>query len=564
VVQKRCLGCRAGGRSCLAWTLLAVGLGGCSAIAPYRPSASDTAAGDRVASAEGTTIDSKTPVLDSILRDRAFHDASLGDVHAADARTDLWVSDAGARDAEATDAKATDAKAPADLTVADKKATKDQTVTDGGGPTYGWIKQIGGALDDAASDVAVDSKGNVYLTGAFQGSVNLGGGTVTSVGGFDIYLTSFDSSGTYRWSKHVGSTGEDRGVAVAVDGSNNVIIAGYFSGTLSFGGSTLTSAGATDIFVAKFDASGTHLYSKSFGSTADDEATGVGVDVSGNIYLQGSFSGSVSFGGSTLTAKGTSDIFVVSFDPSLGHNWSQSFGCTGQGEYPSGIAVDSSGNVFITGILIGSVDFGGGVLIAQGTIDAYIAAYDYKGIYRWAKRYGTVKWTEGLDIAVDKSGNVYATGHFYGTVDFGGGGITAASGISYADIFLASYSSSGTHRWSKGLGGILHDHGTGVVADASGNVYLAAYFSGAVSFGGPSLTSAGGYDIVVASYDATTGAYRWAKRYGSTGNDQSSAVAVDASGNVYLAGGFVGTVDFGGTNLTSAGSADGFLLQLVP
>jgi len=190
-----------------------------------------------------------------------------------------------------------------------------------------WIKGLGGPSEDIAYGVAVDSAGNIVVTGAFAGTVDFGGGPLTSAGSYDLFLAKYSPTGAHLWSKSLGSTDLDTAYAVAVDrsvGSNglpvdNIVIAGAFQGTSSFGGAPLTSAGLRDILVAKYSSAGTHLWSKSFGSTADDIAYGVAVDASGNAFVTGYFQGTVDFssglGGGTLTSAGVVDVFLLSLAP---------------------------------------------------------------------------------------------------------------------------------------------------------------------------------------------------------------------------------------------------------
>ena len=121
------------------------------------------------------------------------------------------------------------------------------------------------------------------------------------------------SPGKHLWSKCFGDGSDQYAIAVAVDASRNLIVAGYFEGTLDFGGGVLTSAGANDIFVAKFGSDGAHLWSKRFGDGSDQAASAVAVDASGNVIVTGVFRGTVDFGGGGLTSAGVEDIFVAKF-----------------------------------------------------------------------------------------------------------------------------------------------------------------------------------------------------------------------------------------------------------
>ena len=231
------------------------------------------------------------------------------------------------------------------------------------------------------------------------------------------------TGGTHLWSKGLGSTGEERGYSIAVDGSGNVFVAGYFAGAVNFGGGLLTSAGVADIFVAKYSgATGSHLWSKRFGGTSIDIVQGVAVDGSGNVFLNGYFASStITFGGSTLTNAGSNDIFLVKLSGNGAHIWSRRFGSTGD-DIDYGVAVAPNGDVYITGSFNGTVDFGGLPLTsAGGSNDIFVAKYSgTTSTHIWSKNFGGTSSDVGQAVATDSSGNVFVTG-FYASasINFG-------------------------------------------------------------------------------------------------------------------------------------------------
>ena len=154
---------------------------------------------------------------------------------------------------------------------------------------------------------------NYETCGFFQGTVDFGGGTLTSADADfdDIYVVKFGSDGTHVWSKRFGGPNSQQAFCVAVDAAGNVIVSGVFSESVDFGGGALS--GRYDVFLAKFDPDGNHLWSERFGDFVIQEGWGVAVDNSGNIVLAGRSDGSVDFGGGTLTTAGASDIFVAKF-----------------------------------------------------------------------------------------------------------------------------------------------------------------------------------------------------------------------------------------------------------
>src|SRR5690606_9636520 len=185
---------------------------------------------------------------------------------------------------------------------------------------------------------------------------------------------------------------------------------------------------------------------------------------------------------------------------------------------------------------------GGAVLTSAGWEDIFVASYGRDGAHRWSLRAGGPGGFEsGTGITVDGAGNVYVTGTFR-RATFGGPVLETEGAI---DVFVASYTSDGVHRWSLRGGGPLDDFGTGVAVDPAGNVYVSGLFQGTADFGGTALVSAGSADAFVASY-TSTGSHRWSLRGGGTSSDAALGVAVDARGNTVVTGRFQGTASFGG------------------
>jgi hypothetical protein len=371
-----------------------------------------------------------------------------------------------------------------------------------------WSRALGGNASDAAIGVAMDSGGNVVVTG-YQGSsqVDYGGGNLGTRGSNDIFLVKYESpTGGHVWSKTVGGTGPDFGGSVAVDTLGNLFVTGYFSpssGGVDFGGGGLVSAGLQDVFLVKYNSSGgTHVWSKRFGGAGTDIGTAVSTDSSGNVVVAGTFDGTINLGGNTFTTAGGRDLFVAKFSPTGQHLWSRQFGGT-SGEDVRGVAVDGAGDVFLTGQFLGAISFGGPNLTSAGNEDIFLAKLSgASGNHVWSKRLGSTAPDAGYGVAVDGGGNVAITGFFAGSVDFGGGIIVAQ----VYDIFVAKYDSAGNHvsarRFGDPTGLFESQYGDGIAMSSSGIVFITGHFVGTLDFGaGGSATSifAGGSDAYLAN-----------------------------------------------------------------
>jgi len=368
-----------------------------------------------------------------------------------------------------------------------------------------WSHGFGGTDYDNAPSIAVDASGNVVMAGNFRSTLDLGGETfIATDGDWDVFLAKFDSNGNHLWSKSFGDGDTQLTFAVAVDASDNIIWTGHFFQTIDFGGGVLTSTSGYDMYIAKFDRDGNHIWSKSYGRTGWELSTNLATDATGNAVVAGRFDGTVDFGGGVLTTAGGGDVFLVKFNPDGIHLWSRSFG-DGNLQLVGSLAVDPSDNVVMTGSYLGAVDFGGGVLTSAGSYDIFLAKYDPNGNHLWSDRFGDTSVQHTESAAVDASGNVVITGSFSGMVDFGGGPLTA-TGSPFSDIFLAKLDADGNHLWSERFGDAALDVAETVALDAWDNILLSGRFRGTTDFGGSPLTSAGGDDAFLSKFaSAATG-----------------------------------------------------------
>jgi hypothetical protein len=416
-----------------------------------------------------------------------------------------------------------------------------------------------GAGQSFALDAAFDPAGNLLVTGSFADTVTFGGDALMSAGMDDIFVAKLSPSGDVLWAKRFGDGDYQVGQAIAVDAAGNVLLTGYFNGSVSFGGAPLTSSGGEDVFVAKLDPNGSHLWSASFGDGAKQNGQAIAVDAAGNVVVTGDIDGTVDFGdGAPVTAAG-SNAFVLKLNPGGDVLWKKHFGDADL-QVGFGVAVDAAGNVLLTGSFSGSIDFGGGPLTSAGLDDVFIAKLNAAaGGFVWAARFGDASEQNGTSIASDAAGNAVITGRFKGSVNFGGGSMSAGA---MDNIFVAKFTSGGQLMWSKGYGDASAQLGQGVAVDGAGNVVFAGYFSGSANFGGGALTSAGVSDAFVAKLDAA-GDHQWSQRFGDAQGLCALSVAVDAVGNVGLVGYFAGSADFGGGVFTAA-TDNAFAAKLLP
>ena len=354
-----------------------------------------------------------------------------------------------------------------------------------------WAKKAGGTDSDYGYGIAVDASGNSYVIGCFySATATFGSTTLTGNGYNNIFVAKLDSSGNWLWAKNAKESPYDYGHGIDVDASGNSYVNGDFSGTVTFGSTTLTSSGGADIFVAKLDSSGNWLWANNAGGTSDECGNGIAVDDSGNSYVTGYFYDSATFSSTTLTNNGVYDIFITKLDSSGNWLWAKKAGGSSN-DSGNGIAVDAIGNSYVTGYFDSNATFGSTTLTSNGDYDIFIAKLDSNGNWLWAKNAGGTYNDYGYSIAVDASGNSYITGCFCGSATFGS--TTLTSNGDY-DIFIAKLDNCGNWLWANNAGGTSDDRGTSTAVDASRNSYVTGYFYDSATFGSTTLTSNGGYD----------------------------------------------------------------------
>jgi len=449
------------------------------------------------------------------------------------------------------------------------------------------VSVFGGVGNEFSESTVVDSTGNIYTTGRFASTVDfdpgVGTSNLTSAGSSDVFVSKLDASGNLLWAKSFGAAAADAGLSIAVDSTGNVYTTGFFASTVDFdpgaGTTNLTTAGSSDVFISKLDASGNLVFAKRFGGGISDLSYSIAVDSTGNIYTTGFFQDTVDFdpsaGTTNLTTAGLSDVFISKLDASGNLVFAKRFGAA-EADAGRSIALDSTGNIYTAGYFEQTVDFdpsaGTTNLTSAGRSDVFVSKLDSSGNLVFAKRFGAAETDVGLSVAVDSTGNVYTTGYFEQTVDFDpGAGTTDLTTGGGSDVFVSKLDASGNLVFAKRFGGSNDDGGISISVDSNGNIHTTGYFEERVDFdpgaGTSNLTSAGGTDVFVSKIDSS-GNLLLAKSFGGTANDVGRSITFDSTGNIYTTGEFAGTVDFdpgtGTTNLISAGGNDVFILRLDP
>ncbi|MFG1817230.1 alpha/beta hydrolase-fold protein [Kribbella sp. NPDC049174] len=323
-----------------------------------------------------------------------------------------------------------------------------------------------------------------------------------------------------------GTAGEDRAGGIATDASGNVYQAAAVEGSL--GGAPY--AGGKDVALTKYAPDGTREWTRSIGTSGTERAYGVAVDSQERVVVTGYTTGNLD---GAHAGNTTDDAFAVQYDAAGNQRWIRQFGVPGVADRSYSVAVDGDA-IYLGGYTKGAL---GGT--NAGDKDVFLARLDGEGQQIWLRQVGSAGEEKGMAVAVS-GGSVYLAGMTAGALGTSAGGV---------DGFVARYSVDGDAVWLKQFGTPASDEAWGLTADPNGGVYLTGYTAG--DFSG---ALAGDKDIIVARADGE-GVLTWRDQFGTTGNDKGAAVAVDGSGNVYVAGFTDGAVE------TSIGKFDGVLTK---
>jgi len=286
-----------------------------------------------------------------------------------------------------------------------------------------WAKNATGFDRQEALSVTVDPSGNPYVAGYFYwaitfDSIQLLNANMSFAGAGDMFLAKYNANGDVLWAKSAGGQGNDVATSCVADAFGHIYVTGWFyDPSIAFGTDSLTSAGNYDVFLTKYDTSGNVQWAKSAGGTGSDYANSVAMDILGNIYIAGRFSGDqITFGSTNLQNAGyfTEDVFLAKYNAGGNELWAKSAGGSGSDEAYS-VAVDNWGNPYLAGKYnSASINFGSHLLTNTNLNDdaIFLSKYNSNGSAVWATSMNGTEDELANCIAVDVSENVYLSGWF--------------------------------------------------------------------------------------------------------------------------------------------------------
>lgn len=419
---------------------------------------------------------------------------------------------------------------------------------------------LGGNSWDFPNGFAIDPAGNTYITGSTQSTdfPTKNAYNSTFGGGDDAFVTKFNSSGALVFSTYFGGSGNDTANKICVDTQGNIYIIGQTDST-NFPTKNAfdnTSSGGNDVFIAKFNSTGSLLFSTYFGGSGGDIGKGIAVDSADNIYISGNTI-SQDFPlknpiNKTFTTNDFSKIFIAKFNATGSLLFSTYFGGSSF-DSNTDLAVDGHGNIFITGFTVSS-DFP--MMHAYNSTynnktDSFISEFNSTGSLLYSTYFSEAQGTISNAITVDTQGNFYITG-------------AISTSTILTDVFVAKFTSSGSLAFVKDIGGSAIDAANDVVVDTNGNSYIVGdtFSTNFPLKNAYNEVHGGSVNVFVAKFDST-GNLTLDTLIGGSSTDAGFGIGLDSSNNVYIMG-FTTSNNYPTKNAyqsTFPGSISGFMTK---
>jgi len=367
-----------------------------------------------------------------------------------------------------------------------------------------WVRQIGNDNPYWSESIKIfynTVSHHLFIVGKFSGTIQMGTSSLTSSGMTDIFFSKYSLDGQCIWAKKVGGAGEDGNSCLAFDDQGNIYMSGTGSQSMNFGGFTIPKGG----FLAKFDPEGNCIWAKNkfeWIPFFNSQIRPVGLKILGPDILLGGCMGAdtiIHVDTLLISHPGYGSSLICCFDSTGMAKWIRE-GISKITESISGISIDDEGNIFHSGYFKDTIVFSGNVLTSTpGKREMFLVSYNKYGQFRWARPTLGGNYAEGYDLTATRDGRVAVVGHFRGLVQFGQFQVQSLSG---EDMFIAGYDSLGN---CLGVSNYANSYGTGICDDPAGNLYFTCLFNPSTTIGSQTYASYGALDIVVAKCSAITG-----------------------------------------------------------
>jgi outer membrane protein assembly factor BamB len=420
-----------------------------------------------------------------------------------------------------------------------------------------------------AQAIAVDSTGDVVVVGSFRGMTSFGEQKLATVDdAADAFVVKLDPAGAVKWVKQYGGTLDDDVVTVAIAPDDSILIAGYFTTSITFKpNEPAMGQGMGDIFVARLNPDGVLLWEREWGDPSPQTALGITVDGEEGVVVGGRFGGILDFGQGAFDAIDAFDGFVVKLDAATGDTlWSATLDSSGNDEVYA-VAVDSAGDVVVGGSVFGEVSFNGMPVMGNMGGGAFVGRLGGSaGNFIGGDVVGEMG-APGAYVVTDAAragaeGEVVIIGLFNGSIQFPPQNLLTSDGI---DLFIAKLDAAGNALWSIALGGDLDDGAQEVAVDPFGNITVVGGFEGPLQLNaiGSVIASAGMRDGYILKL-TPNGDILWGQSVASSKIDVVYGVAVDATGASFITGIAGPDAKLAGVPLTGESLVNIFYSKLDP
>ncbi len=384
-----------------------------------------------------------------------------------------------------------------------------------------------------------------------------------------------------------GDDGDDDATDVKINDSGEIFVLGTYEGTVDFDPGpnvlNLSSNGAHDEYITKFDPDGNFIGVFGWGGVSDEYPGGLDIDSMGNVYIAGYYRGTVDFdsqGDIHSSNNGSLDAFLIKLDSGLNYQYTYTWGGTDT-DTAFDVKTGTDDSVYIVGYFRNSVDFDPGSInntkMSNGESDAYLTKFNSDGEHAWVAVWGGTSTEDALSLSVAGQSDtdiIYVSGSFQDEVNFGSGifGDDTYVSIGSGDAYFVKYIESGVYQFGYTWGGDEYDTASSTAADDSGNLYVAGRFNGNVNFdptGGTEMHASNGYtDVFLSAFSAYGVTFEYAKTWGGSDIEDSESISLDKMGNILFTGVFHDEVDFDPDapqmNKSSNGFYDCFLSKFDP
>ncbi|MCP4442281.1 MAG: T9SS type A sorting domain-containing protein [Aureispira sp.] len=364
-----------------------------------------------------------------------------------------------------------------------------------------WSSHFGGTGADRINNIAVDSIGNMYIAGQFQNKVYFGSDSIENInsGQEDLFLAHYGPNGTPKWVRSIQGNGYESALAITLSQDSLIYISGYYTGSLTFGNTTLVSKGNRDLFIAKYDTSGNILWAQSIGGPGPDETARLVTDGAGSVYVSGIIRDAIFLDNDTIYSQGHYDAFLAKYNSNGQLQWAKMVG-SAVSDYCKSVVWDGYDKLYITGWFGKKGTFGSQQLSSRGEEDMFLTQFDTSGNILWTQQYGGVFDDRAYDIAIDDNREIYLVGTLDSIFNIGTDTFSNRHLNRPTNILLLHLDSTGQYKWGKSIGYVFNDFCFDVELGDSNAIYLTGNYQDSCYFDTALVISNGGYDVYVAKY----------------------------------------------------------------